>query len=342
MPAGFPKGQAAYTNAKVIVARAFPPPTPAWRHAGKPFDPRELRARHARGRDRGRQPGAAPSDGRRLGHRATRVHRQLQGADRADARGRTGRQRAGDRGRHRSGRARRHGRDQPLARRARDRAQPRPRRRSGGGRHARRRRGDDCGRQRLRRVRPRLDRLTGHRVERDHGRAPSTQAPIGRASRRPGRRRCRSGSSRRSPRRACDILSSVPTAWAAGRSSTARAWPRRTSPALPRSCASATRAGPGAGEVGARRTAGHSTTAGGATRQGAGMVALTRAHEPRVLATPAVVSLGLLRPGATARATARLADAGGGAGPWARLSARPGRARATVPSSRRRSRCRAR
>ena len=39
MPAGYPKGQTAYTTAKVIVARAFPPPRPAWRHASKPFDP---------------------------------------------------------------------------------------------------------------------------------------------------------------------------------------------------------------------------------------------------------------------------------------------------------------
>jgi len=39
MPAGFPKGQAEYTSAKVIAARAFPPPSPAWRHAAKPFDP---------------------------------------------------------------------------------------------------------------------------------------------------------------------------------------------------------------------------------------------------------------------------------------------------------------
>ena len=39
MPAGYPKGQAAYTTAKVIVARAFPPARPAWKHAGKPFDP---------------------------------------------------------------------------------------------------------------------------------------------------------------------------------------------------------------------------------------------------------------------------------------------------------------
>ena len=39
MPAGFPKGQTAYTNAKVIVARAFPPARPVWKHASKPFDP---------------------------------------------------------------------------------------------------------------------------------------------------------------------------------------------------------------------------------------------------------------------------------------------------------------
>jgi subtilisin family serine protease len=39
MPDGFPKGQAAYTTAKVIVARAFPPARPQWRHASKPFDP---------------------------------------------------------------------------------------------------------------------------------------------------------------------------------------------------------------------------------------------------------------------------------------------------------------
>ena len=39
MPAGYPKGQTAFTTAKVIVARAFPPPRPAWRHASKPFDP---------------------------------------------------------------------------------------------------------------------------------------------------------------------------------------------------------------------------------------------------------------------------------------------------------------
>ncbi|MGZ8783045.1 MAG: S8 family peptidase [Gaiellaceae bacterium] len=39
MPAGYPKGQTAYTNAKVIVARAFAPARPLWKHASKPFDP---------------------------------------------------------------------------------------------------------------------------------------------------------------------------------------------------------------------------------------------------------------------------------------------------------------
>ena len=39
MPAGYPKGQTAFTTAKVIVARAFPPARPVWKHASKPFDP---------------------------------------------------------------------------------------------------------------------------------------------------------------------------------------------------------------------------------------------------------------------------------------------------------------
>lgn len=39
MPAGYPRGNTAFTTSKVIVAKAFPPPTPRWRHAAKPFDP---------------------------------------------------------------------------------------------------------------------------------------------------------------------------------------------------------------------------------------------------------------------------------------------------------------
>jgi subtilisin family serine protease len=41
MPAGFPKGQRGYTTAKVVVARAFPPPGADWRYAKLPFDPTE-------------------------------------------------------------------------------------------------------------------------------------------------------------------------------------------------------------------------------------------------------------------------------------------------------------
>jgi subtilisin family serine protease len=40
MPPGYPKGQKPYTTAKVIVARAFPPPTARSKSAAKPFDAR--------------------------------------------------------------------------------------------------------------------------------------------------------------------------------------------------------------------------------------------------------------------------------------------------------------
>jgi subtilisin family serine protease len=39
-PAGFPKGQTAFTTAKVIVARAFAPPNAGWTQASRPFDSR--------------------------------------------------------------------------------------------------------------------------------------------------------------------------------------------------------------------------------------------------------------------------------------------------------------
>ncbi len=38
MPPGFPKGNRAFTTAKVIVAKAFPPPSPKYVDAAKPFD----------------------------------------------------------------------------------------------------------------------------------------------------------------------------------------------------------------------------------------------------------------------------------------------------------------
>jgi len=45
MPSGFPKGNKAFTDAKVIVARAFPPPGATWKYASRPFDP--LNSEHA-------------------------------------------------------------------------------------------------------------------------------------------------------------------------------------------------------------------------------------------------------------------------------------------------------
>src|SRR4029453_13307064 len=39
MPPGFPKGQTAYTTAKVIVARSFQPPSPKARYPDVPLDP---------------------------------------------------------------------------------------------------------------------------------------------------------------------------------------------------------------------------------------------------------------------------------------------------------------
>jgi subtilisin family serine protease len=38
-PPGFPKGQTKYATPKVIVQRAFPPPSPSWKYASLPFDP---------------------------------------------------------------------------------------------------------------------------------------------------------------------------------------------------------------------------------------------------------------------------------------------------------------
>jgi subtilisin family serine protease len=50
MPPGFPKGNSAYTSAKVIVARAFPPPGLTYRYANAPFDPAQsFHATHVAG-----------------------------------------------------------------------------------------------------------------------------------------------------------------------------------------------------------------------------------------------------------------------------------------------------
>jgi len=49
-PAGFPKGNTAYTTPKVIVARAFASPSTHWKYAAKPFDPKfSFHATHVAG-----------------------------------------------------------------------------------------------------------------------------------------------------------------------------------------------------------------------------------------------------------------------------------------------------
>jgi len=66
MPPGFPKGNTAYTSAKVIVARAFPPPGLTYRYANLPFDPAQsFHATHVAGIAAGDHGTTAPGpDGR--------------------------------------------------------------------------------------------------------------------------------------------------------------------------------------------------------------------------------------------------------------------------------------
>ncbi|MGE5274385.1 MAG: S8 family peptidase [Verrucomicrobiota bacterium] len=65
MPPGFPKGNTAFTTAKVIVARAFPAPETTWKYAKLPFDPAESEhATHVAGIAAGDfSPGAIPGRG---------------------------------------------------------------------------------------------------------------------------------------------------------------------------------------------------------------------------------------------------------------------------------------
>ncbi|HEU0303848.1 MAG TPA: S8 family serine peptidase [Gaiellaceae bacterium] len=74
-PAGFPKGQRAFTTPKVIAARAFAPATTRWEHARKPFDPAEsVHGTHVAGIAAGNVT-AAPVEGRgRLSGTAPRAY----------------------------------------------------------------------------------------------------------------------------------------------------------------------------------------------------------------------------------------------------------------------------
>jgi subtilisin family serine protease len=72
-------------------------------------------------------------------------------------------------------------------------------------------------------------------------------------------------------------------------------------------------------------------------REGGGRIDLAQADRPLVFAAPTNLSLGLLRAGATVRRTIRLTDGGGGAGPWEVQFSRPGvlsaPSRVTVPGN---------
>ena len=111
MPAGFPKGETAFTTAKVIVARAFPPASAALEARARPFDPEHSgHATHVAGIAAGQRRTRSPSGGGpRLRRRAARVPRQLQGADDPDRRRASGstatRPRSSPRSRRRSGTA---------------------------------------------------------------------------------------------------------------------------------------------------------------------------------------------------------------------------------------------
>jgi subtilisin family serine protease len=66
MPPGFPKGDAAFTTAKVIVARAFPPPGSGYPRASRPYDPRySIHGTHVAGIAAGNRGASAPG-GREL------------------------------------------------------------------------------------------------------------------------------------------------------------------------------------------------------------------------------------------------------------------------------------
>ena len=63
-PAGFPKGDTAFTTPKVIVARAFPSPSTHWKYANRPFDPAlSFHATHVAGIAAGDHDTPTASDG---------------------------------------------------------------------------------------------------------------------------------------------------------------------------------------------------------------------------------------------------------------------------------------
>ncbi len=76
MPPGYPKGQTAFTTAKVIVARAFAPAGTTWKYARAPFDPVQSgHATHVAGIAAGNAGTARHGRRQGLGHRPEGLHR---------------------------------------------------------------------------------------------------------------------------------------------------------------------------------------------------------------------------------------------------------------------------
>ena len=87
MPAGFPKGQTALHDGEGDRRSCVRAGRDTWKYARKPFDPVQSgHATHVAGIAAGNA--GTDRDRRRqgLGHRAARLHRQLQGAERPDRR----------------------------------------------------------------------------------------------------------------------------------------------------------------------------------------------------------------------------------------------------------------
>ena len=327
MPAGYPKGQTAYTTAKVIVARAFPPRSRRRGSTPRSRSTPRLVARHARRRDRRRQRQHTRRRRPHLGRRAARVPRQLQGADDPDRRGRRPRrQLAGARRRDRGRGRGRHGRDQHVARRARDRAVARHRRR------ARSQRRPSAGV---------VSVVAAGNDYADFGRgsvgSPGA-SPLPRSPSAPSRRAARGrhvvasfSSSGPTPLSlqlkpevsapGVGILSSIPAA--AIRRHRARAWPPRTSPAPPRCSCSGTRPGrPRRSSRRSRSPANPRSPTNARARRADDRPRRRRRREPRPRRQPARVCVAgravvrPRRPSTTVTRQVELTDAGGGGGPW--------------------------
>ncbi len=332
MPANYPLGNKSFTTAKVIVARAFAPPSTTWKYANLPFDPDNSEhgthvAGIAAGDNGTRATGVAgspllsgvapaayignykaltvPTPGVGLDGNAPEIAKAIEQAvaDRMDVINLS----IGE----------------PEIEPSRDVVVARVERRRGGGRRAGRR-----SRERLRRVRPRLDRLAGRRAgaitvaasSGGHG-SPTPDIIAGFSSSGPTPYSFQLKPDVTAP--GVNILSSVParegtwqqfngTSMASPHVAGAAALLRQRHPSWTVQQVKSALAQTGVAVYGsAARTAELSPL-----REGGGRIDLVRADNPLLFAAPSSVSFGMLRPGANVDVQVTLSDAGGGVGPW--------------------------